>query len=174
MTQLNEAHIVRFFTRMQHLYAHKWERAYGPAIVGEGHAVQLSPSAQQWLADLADYSAEQILVGLAALQAKRLEWPPGPLEFMDLCDEIPSIDQVLDRENDYGAVCAAIRGRMDWYRLEAMSATEAQREVARRRETVLMTMRRNGGLQQLSVQRATALAQERAAQNKLPKSASYT
>jgi hypothetical protein len=133
---------------MQHLYAHRWVSMYGSAIDGD----QLSPAARQWRYDLRDYERDQVQSGLQRLVDLRLEWPPGPLEFMNLCDGVPTIAQVLDRSNDYGPVCRAIRGRMDWYNLDAMSSEKRRAIGSQQFETALIGLRREGVVQGLAKQ----------------------
>jgi hypothetical protein len=145
---LSDEDTVKFFARMQHLYAHKWSTAYGPPMEGK----ELSPAAKQWRYDLRDYSREQVAYGLQRIVDLRLEWPPGPIEFMNLCDGVPTVAQVLDRDRDYGPVCRAIRQRMDWYNLDAMS-TEKRRAIGSQQfETALTRLRSDGTVKSLARQ----------------------
>src|SRR5690349_20901788 len=96
--QLSDRHIVRFFTRMAHLYGHKWISVYGDAAKGGA----LTTSARQWLYDLRDMTPEQVALGVAVVERRGLEWPPGPIEFKRMCLQIPSLEQLMDRQTDYG------------------------------------------------------------------------
>lgn len=145
---MTDGDIVKLFARMQHLFAHRWVSAYGPAMDGD----KLSPSARQWKYDLREYSRDQVQFGLARMIEHRPDWPPGPIEFMNLCDGIPSVAQVLDRDHDYGPICRAIRSRMDWFNLDALSASKRRAIGAQQYETALVGLRREGSIRSLSAQ----------------------
>lgn len=137
---------------MAHLYGHRWVSMCGDAMTPDG----LTPSAKQWLQDLKHYTPEQVAVGIQAVVDKRLEWPPGPIEFANLCDGIPTAAEVLDRANDYGPVCAAIRKRIDWFAVDGMSSAKADKEVKRRMERALTSMRADGTM--LAIRHSQRLA----------------
>lgn len=143
---LSERHVVRFFTRMAHLYGHKWTSVYGVAMDGG----KLTPSAHQWAYDLRDMTPEQVVRGLAEVERRGLEWPPGPIEFKRLCLGIPSLAQVLDRSTDYGPVCAEIRNRLDWYRIDGLATKDARELAQQQVETAVLKMRHTGLLQALA------------------------
>lgn len=151
---LEAKHIVRLFTRMAHLYGHKWASAYGDAVK-DG---EFTPSAKQWLYDLREYAPEQIAIGLDAIMRKRPEWPPGPIEFMNLCDGVPSVAEVLDRKNDYGPICAAIRGRMDWWTLDLLPAREVRDAAKFGMERAVAAIKREGTYAALVANQREALA----------------
>jgi hypothetical protein len=153
---LEAKHIVRMFSRMLHLYGHRWASVYGAATTADGI---LSASAQQWLYDLRELTPEKVAHGLEQVVAKRLEWPPGPIEFLNLCEGVPTIAEVLDRDHDYGPICRAIRGRMDWFMLESMSAQQMRQLAQQQIESAIVHLRRSGSLAAVVAavpQRATA------------------
>lgn len=143
---LSEAQIVRFFTRMTHLYGHKWASVYGAAMA-DG---KLTPSAHQWAYDLREMTTAQVLAGLAEVERRALEWPPGPIEFKRLCLGIPSLEQVLDRSTDYGPVCAEIRKRLDWFRIDGMATRDARELASQQVERAVLALRQTGELQALA------------------------
>ncbi len=145
---LSEEETVKFFARMQHLYSHKWSSSYGPAMEDKA----LSPAAKQWRYDLRDYNRDQVAYGLQRVIELRLEWPPGPIEFANLCDGIPTIAQVLDRDSDYGALCREIRARIDWFTLDAMSFEKRRSIGAQQIEMAVVGLRRNGVIRKLAPQ----------------------
>lgn len=152
-------HIVRLFTRMAHLYAHRWVSAYGQALDDKGN---LTASAKQWMHDLRGYTPEDVAVGIQSCMSKRIEWPPGPIEFKNLCDGIPSPAEVLDRDQDYGPVCAAIRQRIDWWNIENLPSSKVREAVAQGIERALVSMRRSGEIAGLRRPAAIASAQREA------------
>lgn len=143
---LSDDEIVKFFARMQHLYAHRWTSAYGPAMEGKS----LSPAAKQWRYDLREYTRDQVAYGLQRMVDERREWPPGPIEFMGLCDGVPTLAQVLDRDRDYGPVCRAIRARMDWFNLDGMSSEKRRAVGSQQFETALTALRQEGVVRKLA------------------------
>jgi hypothetical protein len=149
-SEITPRHIVRFFTRMQHLYGHKWTSAYGLAMKGE----ELTASAKQWLYDLRAYSSDQVAAGLVRMEQRGQDWPPGPSEFRRLCDGIPTIDEVLDRDNHYGLVCEAIRQRLDWYNLDGMSSTQMREAADRQVRAAVTSLAASGAIRKLSAQAA--------------------
>lgn len=154
---LESKHIVRLFSRMLHLYGHRWHSVYGNALdAGRGN---LTPSALQWQHDLRDYSPEQVAVGVQAVIDRRLEWPPGPIEFANLCDGIPSVAEIMDRDNDYGPVCTVIRRRLDWFTIEGMPSMKAVEFVKTNMERVLVSIRKDGTMAAIQEDRRAALAQ---------------
>ena len=140
---LDAKHVVRLFSRMLHLYGHRWASVYGVATDGAG---KLTPSAQQWLYDLRDLTEHQVAAALETVVRKRLEWPPGPIEFLNLAEGVPSLAEVLDRSNDYGPVCRAIRSRIDWFLLDQMSTEKRRQLAAQQFEVALVGLRRSGEL----------------------------
>lgn len=155
---LSDRHVVRLFTRMAHLYGHKWVSVYGDAVANG----KPTASARQWLYDLRDMTPEQVALGVAETERRGLEWPPGPIEFKRLCLQIPSIQQLLDRGTDYGPVCAAIRKRCDWFRIEGMASDKARELAGQQLERAVLNMRASGELQALAAPAARE-ALERAA-----------
>lgn len=134
--------ITRFFARMQHLYGYRWAKLYGEAMEDGKPTL----SAQQWLADLAPYSREVIAYGIQELELRREEFPPGVLEFKNILDGVPTVDEILDRENDYGPVCKLIRQRLDWHTLGGLDSRR-MREMASERITLACTsLRRSGAM----------------------------
>lgn len=152
---LEAKHVVRLFSRMLHLYGHKWSSVYGTALKPDG---VLTSSALQWQHDLRDYSPEQVAVGVQAVMDKRLEWPPGPIEFADLCDGVPSVAEILDRSNDYGPVCASIRANLDWYTIEGLPSGKVAEAVRFGRERALTRFRANGTMAAIREKQRAALA----------------
>jgi hypothetical protein len=148
---LTDAQVVRLFARMRHLWGHRFSSHYGEAVDDAGN---LTPSARHWQHDLADYTAEQVAAGMAQAVTRRLQWPPGPVELMSLCDGLPMLAQILDRGNDYGPVCTAIRRGIDWYTLEALPAAEMRRAAEFAAERAVQGLRSSGQLAQLSQQQA--------------------
>jgi hypothetical protein len=141
---VGEKHIVRLFTRMLHLYAQKWSSVYGVATKADG---SLTAAARQWLYDLRTLSPQQVAFGLNAVFEKRLEWPPGPIDFMNLCEGVPTLGEVLDRANDYGPVCKAIRAKMNFFNLDELPSTKMRAAAATQLEQAVVTLRRSGALQ---------------------------
>ena len=156
---LSDRHVVRFFSRMTHLYGHKWSSVYGAAMDGG----KLTASARQWAYDLREMTVEQVLAGMTEVERRALEWPPGPIEFKRLCLGIPSLEQVLDRHTDYGPVCMAIRNRLDWYRIDGMGTKDARALASQQVETAVMAMRQTGDLQAIAAPEIAALAAEQSA-----------
>lgn len=144
---LSDRHVVRLFTRMAHLYGHRWVSVYGQAVDANGKPTS---SARQWLYDLRDMTPEQVALGVAEVETRALEWPPGPIEFKRLCLQIPSLEQLLDRQTDYGPVCAELRKRLDWYRIEGLSTKDARELAGQQMETAVLKMRQTGALQALA------------------------
>ena len=138
--------VVRFFTRMLHLYGHKWASVYGAATVNG----KLTPSARQWAYDLRDMTPEQVALGVAETERRGLEWPPGPIEFKRLCLQVPSLEQLLDRQTDYGPVCAEIRKRLDWFRIDGLDTKRARELAGQQLERAVLNMRQSGVLQALA------------------------
>ena len=155
---VTDAHIVRLFTRMTHLYGHKWVSVYGNATANG----KPTPSARQWLYDLRDMTPEQVALGVMETERRGLEWPPGPIDFKRLCLQIPSLEQLLDRGTDYGPVCSELRNRLDWYRIEGMSREQARELASQQMERAVLSMRATGTLQALAAPAARE-ALERAA-----------
>lgn len=149
---LSDRHVVRFFTRMTHLYGHKWASVYGSAVDAAG---KLTASARQWAYDLRELTVEQVLLGMNEAEKRGLEWPPGPIEFKRLCLGIPSLAQVLDRQTDYGPVCTEIRKRLDWYRLDGMDTKSARDLASQQLETAVLKMQ-TGLLRELAAPQAFA------------------
>lgn len=139
--------VIQLFFRMTHLYGHKWVSVYGQPTRPDG---SLTVSAEQWLYDLRDMTPEQVAAGVAETERRALEWPPGPIEFKRLCMGIPSLEQLLDRSTDYGPVCAEIRSRCDWYRIEGMASDKARELAGQQLERAVMAMRESGQLQALA------------------------
>jgi hypothetical protein len=148
---LTDAQVIRLFARLRHLWGHRFSSHYGDALDASGN---LTPSARHWQRDLAGYSPEQVAYGMAQAVARRLDWPPGPVEMMALCDGLPTLEQVLDRGTDYGPICAAIRSKLDWYTLEALPATEMRRAVEFGMGLATAKLRQSGQLSALSRQQA--------------------
>jgi hypothetical protein len=117
------------------------------AVVGVSHR---TASARQWAYDLRDMTPEQVALGVMETERRGLEWPPGPIEFKRLCLQIPSLEQLLDRQTDYGPVCAEIRGRLDWYRIDGMATKDARQLAAQQLETAVQNLRQSGALQALA------------------------
>ena len=143
---LSDRHVVRFFSRMTHLFGHKWSSVYGDAMANG----KLAPSARQWAYDLRDMTPEQVALGVAETERRGLEWPPGPIEFKRLCLQIPSLAQLMDRQTDYGPVCAEIRKLLDWYRIDGLSTKDARELAGQQLECAVLNMRQSGALQALA------------------------
>jgi hypothetical protein len=47
-------------------------------------------------------------------------------------------------------VCAEIRGRLDWYRIDGMATKDARQLAAQQLETAVQNLRQNGALQALA------------------------
>lgn len=139
-------HIVKMYARMAHLYGHKWVSVYGAATRDGG----LTLSARQWLYDLRDMTPEQVALGVAEVERRGREWPPGPIDFKRLCLQIPSLEQLLDRGTNYGPVCAEIRKRLDWFRIDGMASEKARELAGQQMERAVLNMRESGALQALS------------------------
>lgn len=144
---------------MAHLYGHKWVSVYGSAVDANGRP---TASARQWLYDLRDMTPEQVALGVAETERRGLEWPPGPIEFKRLCLQIPSLEQLLDRRTDYGPVCAAMREKIDWFRIGNLGDDQARELAAQQLERAVLSMRQSGELQALAAPAARE-ALERAA-----------
>lgn len=151
---LEPKHVIRLFSRMLHLYGHKWSSVYGPAL----DKTNLSASALQWQHDLREFSPEQVAVGVQAVIDRRIEWPPGPIEFANLCEGVPSVAEIMDRENDHGPVCTAIRRRLDWYTIEGMPSLKAVEFVRASMERALVSIRKDGTMLAIQSDRQAALA----------------
>ena len=139
---ITELHIVTLFTRMQHLFGHRWTSNYGPAMENG----RLSPAANQWYRDLRGYTAEQVSRGLDLVVHRRMDWPPGAIEFMGLCDGVPTLSEILDTQNDYGVLCEQIRSKMDFYQLDGMSSSDRRKVAAQRFEQAVQNLRGSGAL----------------------------
>lgn len=72
--------VIRFFSRMTHMFGHKWASVYGEAMLNG----KLSPAAILWAQDLSRLTLEQITHGIDAIYALTPEWPPNPMDFIRL------------------------------------------------------------------------------------------
>lgn len=134
---LDASDMVRFWARMSHIFGYKWDSHNGPALDGD----DLSPAAKQWRYDLRDYDRVAVQRGLQAIYDQHLKWPPTPIEFMELCDDTPSLAQVLDTETDYGEKCRQIRRRMDFWTLDDLPSARRLQVAKDRYEMALATAR---------------------------------
>lgn len=155
--RLSAQHVVRFFNRMAHLYAHKWISVYGDATKPNG---ELSASAQQWFFDLRDYAPDQVLRGMQIVEKRSPEWPPGPLDFKRMCDGVPTLEEVLDRHNDYGPVCAKIRTRLDWYNLDGMTSKQMHDAADRQYRSAVTSLGNDGTIARISANAAIEARRE--------------
>ncbi len=140
MDRIEPRHIVRMFSRMTHLYGHKWASVYGAATDADG---KLTASAKQWLYDLRDLTPDALAAGLESVVRKRLRWPPGPIELLDLCEGVPTVVEVLDRDHDYGPLCTAIRRRIDWWAVEGASSDRVVELATTQVERAINALRRS-------------------------------
>ncbi len=149
--RLTERHIVRFYSRMQHLFGHKWTSSYGEPMGPNG----LTSSAQQWFFDLRDFTPDQVSQGLRKIEQEAPEWPPTPMDFKKRCIGVPSIEEVMDRRNDYGPICGAIRAKMDWFNLDSMTTKQSTMEAMRQYRQAITNMIGSGQLHRLALMAAS-------------------
>lgn len=144
---LAERHIVRLYSRMQHLFGHKWMSAYGDAM----GVSELTSSAKHWYYDLREFTPAQVAQGLMRVEQLAPEWPPSPMEFKKLCMGVPTIEEVIDRKNDYGPICGEIRKRLDWYNLESMPTKQMRDQALAQYRQAITSMSRSGQLHRLAL-----------------------
>jgi hypothetical protein len=68
--------------RFNHLYGHRWESGYGPALNERG---ELSESAATWARALGPFGPEELAQGLRGCLDRSDGWPPTLPEFRELC-----------------------------------------------------------------------------------------
>lgn len=157
MSALKKTHVIALFAHMQHQFGHKWVSVYGAATAGE----DLSPAARMWFNDLSAYSAEVVADAITTIKGRRMEWPPSCGELMDLCEGVPTVEQILDRRTDYGPLCAEIRRGIDWFNVDGMAADKAAKAVASKREGLIGKLRRTGEMAALVERRHLAITGDR-------------
>lgn len=74
--------IAALWARFTHLYGHRWETSYGPAL---NEAGELMPIAATWAKALAGFVPEDFARGLHACLERPDGWPPTLPEFRALC-----------------------------------------------------------------------------------------
>lgn len=154
-SEITERHVIRFYTRMKHLFGHKWSATYSENATDQ--TGKITPAAQHWLYDLRDFTPEQVSQGLSKVEQQAGEWPPSPMEFKKLCMGVPTIDEVLDRKNDYGPICGAIRSKMDWWNLDGMPTKHMIQESIRQYHQAITNLSRSGQMHRLSLSAASRL-----------------
>lgn len=133
--------VAQLFARMEHLYGPKWASCYGKPVNPDG---TLTLAAKQWAHDLSGFSDAQIMAAMRRMESEFKAWPPTVPEFKSLCLDLPTLEQVLDRRNDYGAVCAEIRRGMDWFTLDAMPTREMLKLAERKYALAITSVCRSG------------------------------
>lgn len=74
--------VTALWGRFTHLYGHRWETSYGPALTEAG---ALTPIAATWAKALAGFGPDDLARGLHACLDRNDGWPPTLPEFRALC-----------------------------------------------------------------------------------------
>lgn len=74
--------IAALWARFTHLYGHRWESSYGPALTDAG---DLAPMAATWAKALTGLGPEDLARGLHACLDRADGWPPTLPEFRAFC-----------------------------------------------------------------------------------------
>lgn len=155
MKTIDASHVVALFNHMRLHFGHRWESINGAAL---GADQKLTASARKWLEELSEYTLDQLGAALKRMKVQKPEWPPGIYEFQSLMENLPTVEQILDRARDYGDVCHEIRCKIDWFNIDGMSSEAARKAVGAKRQQVIESMRSSGEMQAISRDEAAALA----------------
>lgn len=74
--------IAALWARLTHIYGHRWETSYGPALTDAG---ELTPIAATWAKALTNFGPDDFGRGLKACLDRADGWPPTLPEFRTLC-----------------------------------------------------------------------------------------
>lgn len=76
--------VAALWSRFSHLYGHRWESTYGPALNDRD---EMQPIAATWAKALAGFGPEDLARGLHGCLDREDGWPPTLPEFRALCRE---------------------------------------------------------------------------------------
>ncbi|MCP5158509.1 MAG: hypothetical protein H6975_03675 [Gammaproteobacteria bacterium] len=79
--------VTALWSRFNHVYGHRWETGYGPALNDQG---ELTDAAKTWGRALAGFGPDELARGLRGCVERGDGWPPTLPEFIALCRPPPT------------------------------------------------------------------------------------